>query len=285
MGGPTRSCGRSSAARLGSSVAEQARRSEVIAAGRAAFYEHGFARTGTRDIARRLGILGGSLYHYIDSKESLLYAVLSEVQAPARSAVGQLQAATGPVVQRFDLLAREHVRATAADPAGIALTFTEISSLKPEHRAVVVDGLRRYRRAVEQLVALGQENGELTGGVNPKLASLVVLGALNWLHRWYRVDGASPPGELASQLASVLLDGMAVEGASMQIPSDAGDADRSAPGPRRAPSTIARGSLTPPPSCSRNTASRRPQRGTSRSAWGCARRASTTTSRASPTCS
>src|ERR1700742_604019 len=144
-------------------MADQARRSEVLVAARDAFHEHGFERTGTREIAGRLGILGGSLYYYIDSKEALLFEVLTAVQVPGREAL--------------------------EDPVGIALTFSELGSLTAEHRHEVLGGLQDYRRGVEALIAAGQRDGSLRAGPQPKLAALALLGALNWVHRWYRPNG------------------------------------------------------------------------------------------------
>ena len=41
------------------------------------FAERGYAATTVRDIAEAAGILSGSLYHHIDSKESIIDAILS----------------------------------------------------------------------------------------------------------------------------------------------------------------------------------------------------------------
>src|ERR1700742_1097820 len=171
-------------------MADQARRSEVLVAARDAFHEHGFERTGTREIAGRLGILGGSLYYYIDSKEALLFEVLTAVQVPGRGAVARALADSGTLAaRRLHALIREHVRATLEDPVGIALTFSELGSLTPEHRREVLGGLQDYRRGFEALIAAGQADGSLRAGPQPKLAALALLGALNWVHRWYRPNG------------------------------------------------------------------------------------------------
>src|ERR1700754_825042 len=121
-------------------MADQARRSEVLVAARDAFHEHGFERTGTREIAGRLGILGGSLYYYIDSKEALLFEILKAVQVPGSAAVARaLQDTATPAAERLDALITAHVEATLADPVGIALTFSELGALTEEHRAEVLD--------------------------------------------------------------------------------------------------------------------------------------------------
>ena len=51
---------------------------EVIDAAAKVFYRRGYADASVQDIADELGILKGSLYHYIDTKEDLLFRLLSE---------------------------------------------------------------------------------------------------------------------------------------------------------------------------------------------------------------
>ena len=49
---------------------------DIVEAAAHAFRERGFAATSLEDIATEVGIWKGSLYHYIDSKEDLLFAVV-----------------------------------------------------------------------------------------------------------------------------------------------------------------------------------------------------------------
>ena len=41
------------------------------------FSEKGYAATSTTELAERLGIKGGSVYYYIDSKEELLFELVA----------------------------------------------------------------------------------------------------------------------------------------------------------------------------------------------------------------
>ncbi|MFD2134141.1 helix-turn-helix domain-containing protein [Novosphingobium resinovorum] len=51
------------------------REDEVVAAAAALFAERGYAATSIRDIGERVGLLGGSLYHYIKSKDALFVRI------------------------------------------------------------------------------------------------------------------------------------------------------------------------------------------------------------------
>ena len=61
---------------------------EIVEAAAEAFRTNGFAATSLEDIASAVGIWKGSLYHYINSKEDLLFAV---VRGPAEEILKQIQ--------------------------------------------------------------------------------------------------------------------------------------------------------------------------------------------------
>jgi AcrR family transcriptional regulator len=57
-------------------VANQARSAEVLAAAFDVFVERGYEAATVQEIASRVGLLKGSLYYYIESKEALLFALV-----------------------------------------------------------------------------------------------------------------------------------------------------------------------------------------------------------------
>jgi TetR/AcrR family transcriptional regulator, cholesterol catabolism regulator len=57
-------------------AANEARSAEVLAAAFDVFVERGYKSATVQDIASRVGLLKGSLYYYIESKEALLFALI-----------------------------------------------------------------------------------------------------------------------------------------------------------------------------------------------------------------
>jgi AcrR family transcriptional regulator len=57
-------------------VANEARWAEILAAAFEVFVERGYEAATIQDIASRVGLLKGSLYYYIESKEALLFALV-----------------------------------------------------------------------------------------------------------------------------------------------------------------------------------------------------------------
>ena len=65
----------------------------------------------------------------------------------------------------------------------------------------------RYESAWRRIVENGIEKGEFRTA-NAKLATLTLLGALNWAAIWWRPDGEQSPDELATAMADTLLGGL-----------------------------------------------------------------------------
>lgn len=71
--------GGASSATAGRSVkAPDERRDEILAAARALFAEKGINKTSISDVAARVGVTRGLVYHYVADKDSLVDAVLAE---------------------------------------------------------------------------------------------------------------------------------------------------------------------------------------------------------------
>ncbi|WP_414717680.1 hypothetical protein [Sulfitobacter sp. UBA1132] len=53
----------------------------------------------------------------------------------------------------------------------------------------------------------GVDDGSLRSDLDPKLASLVILGAINWVGIWFRTSGAQNSKEVARDVVSDALRG------------------------------------------------------------------------------
>jgi hypothetical protein len=89
---------------------------------------------------------------------------------------------------------------------GSTLAF-EIPALSPEHQQEIVAGRDRYERGLRDIITEGIHSGEFRA-VDPKLAVFVILGAINWIARWYRPEGSIDASELGAEFADYLVGGI-----------------------------------------------------------------------------
>ncbi len=182
------------------------RRREILHAALAAFRENGYHGTSLDDIAVRLGMRKTALYHYFPDKDALLYECHRESLAElARMIRDSARCCDGPVA-RLAYLIREHVRIMTDTLEGSPLAF-EVSALSPARRAEVVAERDRYERLLRRLVKEAMVAGEFRAA-DPKIAVFAILGAINWIARWYRPDGPIRAPELGRQFSEHLLQGL-----------------------------------------------------------------------------
>ena len=199
-----------SASRAGGSsphVAEkrQRRRAEILQAALRAFGEKGYHRTTLEDIAEHLGVRKTALYHYFPDKEAILYEChresLVQLARILREAL-RLESAR----EQLEHVVREHVRVMTDTLQGSPLAF-EVTALSREKQARMIAGRDRYERGVRRIIGRGMRSGEFTRG-DPKVAVFVVLGAINWIARWYRPEGSLHAPELGQEFVDRLLAGL-----------------------------------------------------------------------------
>ena len=183
----------------------QRRRTEILHAALRAFRERGYHATTLEDIAEQLGIRKTALYHYFPDKEAILYACHRESLAELDRILNgarQLDSAS----EKLAHVIREHVRVMTDTLEGSPLAF-EVTALAPERQRSVIAARDRYERALRRMIQDGIAAGEFRP-TNAKTAVFAILGAINWIARWYRPEGALHADELGREFAEHLLGGL-----------------------------------------------------------------------------
>jgi len=181
----------------------------VLATAARLFFEQGYAATSTTDIARELGMHRGSVYYYLSTKEDLLYELIQQRYTSGSELLELLAQRGGDALGRLRWLLEEHIRAVAENRIPSALALNESRSLSPERRASILAENDAYERAVTALIAEGRDDGVVRDDVDPKLAAMALLGAANWLHRWYDQGRGAAPAEVGRQFAAIFTRGLA----------------------------------------------------------------------------
>lgn len=186
-------------------TATQARREEVLDTAADLFWARGYGGTALSEVAGALGMQKASLYHYVRTKESLLYELSIGSMHHILDAATSVSA-TAPLEHLRQLIER-HVEALLAEQTRHATALTELRSLSPRERQHVTELRDRYDRIVEEAIRSVQSNEGLWPGVEPKLLRLALLGMLNWTVFWHAPGGGSSPRELAAAFYAIFVGG------------------------------------------------------------------------------
>jgi AcrR family transcriptional regulator len=185
------------------------RRQEIFRIAADIFYQKGYAQTSTRDIAEAAGILKGSLYAHISSKEDILYAIIEEVHHSFElnvAACGEL--GDQPALDRLRAFLAGHMRVAFSLLKHHQIYTRDWRSLSQD-RFLAVRGKRAaYEKYLTGLLESAQQSGQIRDGIDCRLFALSMLSALNSVHIWYRADGEFTAGTVADAYCMMVLDGI-----------------------------------------------------------------------------
>jgi AcrR family transcriptional regulator len=168
-----------------------------------AMSEHGYHGTSVRDIADRAGMSSAALYHHFSSKQDLLFRITDRgIEALVRQTEAALLASPNDPAERLRAIVRVHVLTHTEHQQGSFIGNSEIRSLDPANRAIVVSKRDQQKRIFDRVVADGVERGVFTTPF-PNEATMALITMCTAVAQWYRPDGALRPDEIADRYAEL----------------------------------------------------------------------------------
>src|SRR3954470_5012608 len=184
------------------------RKEQIYSTARSLFRERGYPATTVRDIAREMNMQAGSLYAHIGSKEDVLWEIVSRAADQFLAAAEPIAASEGlSHVEKLRELVRGHVRMVADNLAEATIFLHEWKFLGEERRRDIAERRNRYESLYRHVVEEGIASGEFAP-TDPKMATLLVLSAVNWLPQWYNPSGPLSPAEVADSFSDLVLRGL-----------------------------------------------------------------------------
>lgn len=183
-------------------------REAIIGAAVRLFSARGYNGTSMRNIAQEVGILAGSLYAHIESKESLLAEIVQSGIEPFLEILQNLEGSEQRPSERLRAYIVNHVNVVAQNPERTFVVFHEWRFLSEPKRTMAIRMRRRYAQGVTQIINDGIACGEFSSELAPKIAVFSIVGALNWIPEWYSPGGPSSADAIGNQLADTLLGGL-----------------------------------------------------------------------------
>lgn len=185
----------------------QDRRSDVLEAAEKLFSARGYEATSVRDIADVLHIQPGSLYTHIDTKEDLLWEILTRAADRFFEAVRPIAESKLVTVEKLKRAIAAHVAVVTRSASAAGIFTTEWRHLGDERRTMFAARRDEYERMFRKMVHDAIREGVFSD-VDEKFATLLILSSLNWIYQWYRPDGAMTPEEIARRITDLLFNGL-----------------------------------------------------------------------------
>lgn len=180
---------------------------EVLQSAANIFFAKGFHATSVEDVARDVGMLKGSLYYYIKSKEDLLFQLLLAGIEDGDAFIEQQINPQGEPVEQLERAIRAQIDYIIQNRVPFGLFLHEFDSLSGKRQHKLISVMSRYNKRFVELVRRGQAEGKLIGG-EPWIIVNGILGMCNWLYRWYDPDQVSDPEQIRSVFVRMILQGI-----------------------------------------------------------------------------
>src|ERR671922_1586558 len=200
---------RTSTRQRGTQAAQQAgaKKQQILEAAAQVFRQKGYDRATLRDIATEAGLLPGSLYYHIRSKEELLRLI---VEQPIRDLHAHLEEIVASDASPAQKLAQALAAQLRAFDMHYPYLFVHI------HNVLRVDTMhpdmqkraKRYEEFWQQILSQGVKTGEFPPDLDVKVTAFAIIGMCNWMHRWYRQNGRLSIEEIIQQLSRLVLAGL-----------------------------------------------------------------------------
>jgi len=191
--------------------APRRRQSEILEAAARVFHEKGYESTSIQDIADSVGILKGSLYYYITSKEDLLYEILQDVHQDALKNLDKIAALEGSALEKIRAFVVVHFAHNANNLVKMGVFFKDFRSLSGERRRTIVEERDMYDNFLRDLIRAAQKEGAVCPDIDAKLEAITILGMLNWVYQWYRPGAGMSPLEIANEYGDFVVHGLACD--------------------------------------------------------------------------
>lgn len=185
-------------------------REDILLAAAAVFQERGYQGATMADIAQRVNLTAGSLYHHFPAgKRDLLLAVLNAGLDIVLAQVDEVMAQELSPADTLRKLIEIHVVGVTSHRAiGAAMVFEIHTALDLSEDAAGRDAFlqRRdefedcYRRVIEKGMAAKDFRA-----VDVDMFTKALLGADNWVSVWYKPSGRLSGQQIAASIADTFL--------------------------------------------------------------------------------
>lgn len=185
-----------------------ARQAQIYETAARVFCEKGYEKASMGDIAESLGMTKAGVYHHIESKDELLFAIISYGMDLFEKQVLDRVTGIRDPMERLRATLRAHLLLVLRDrPKEVTVILHETSALPAAARARVNARKKRYIRFLEKTIRELVMRKEARR-VDPSIAAFALLGMVNWTYQWYRPGGRLDAAELADAMTDFYLKGL-----------------------------------------------------------------------------
>jgi len=182
------------------------RRIEILKSAAAAFRRRGYHGASVDEIASALNMTKGNLYYYFENKEEILFACHEYSLDKLLALMQDVQAEPISPEAKLRRLVLAFVHTILDDLHGTALTL-DPEALSPPLFKRVIAKRDQFDQGMRAIIQQGLDQGTFRPG-DPKMIAFAMMGAVNWIAKWFDPAGAATSDQIGDAFADYLVGGL-----------------------------------------------------------------------------
>jgi len=179
------------------------RRTEILKSAAAAFRRRGYHGASVDEIASALAMTKGNLYYYFRNKEDILYACHEYSLDILLLLMHKVQDEPIAADEKLRKLILAFVHLILDELQGTALTL-DPEALSPPLFAKVIAKRDEFDRGMRAIIQQGMDDGLFAKG-DPKMMEFAIMGAVNWISKWFDPSGPMTSQQIGESFADYLV--------------------------------------------------------------------------------
>ncbi|MDQ0216755.1 AcrR family transcriptional regulator [Oikeobacillus pervagus] len=164
----------------------------------------GYQGATMEEIAAELLMTKGSLYYYFKNKEDLIFQCHQLVLSNAMEEFqAQLEEPTS-YEERLRKMIQIHIEYAIEEKETFNMIIKPDETFSTDRLDPLLKIRQDYARYFDEVIQGGIEANEFTIR-EPKIARMILLGAMNWIQQWYRPEGGMTKEDIQKIYAEYLL--------------------------------------------------------------------------------
>ena len=174
------------------------KRDAIILTAARAFRERGYHNTSLDDIAKQLQVTKPTVYHYVKTKEQLLFECFRTGLSQIMRGFEEIKESPVVARERLHHVIRRYTEAITSD-FGWCMVQAENQDLSAAMSREVKSLKSQIDRGLRRLLEEGARDRSMRA-CDAKITSFAIAGALNWIAYWYRSDQPLSTNEVAARM-------------------------------------------------------------------------------------
>jgi len=182
------------------------RRIEILKSAAAAFRRRGYHGASVDEIASALEMTKGNLYYYFKNKEEILFACHEYSLDKLLVLMADVEAQESTPDAKLRKLVLAFVHLILDDLHGTALTLDPEALSAPLFKRVIAKR-DQFDQGIRAIIQQGIDQGVFKPG-DPKMIEFAMMGAVNWIAKWFDPAGAMTSDQIGDAFADYLVGGL-----------------------------------------------------------------------------